>query len=46
MSRVNPSRFSSLKGKEKDVSTINFKIQRHLEDRELKEARSKFNTVD
>ena len=55
MSRANPTRLSSLKGKEKDASKTNFSIytaplrpktQRHLEDRELNQARSKSNTVD
>ena len=54
-SRANPTRLSSLKGKEKDVSKKNFSIyiaplrpktQRRLEDRELNQARSKPNTVN
>ena len=56
ISRASPTRLSSLKGKEKDVSTKIFfsiyiaplrpKIQRRLEDRELNQARSKSDTVD
>jgi len=51
---VNPTRHSSLKGKEKDVTKkiiiMNIarspKIQRHFEDRELNQARSKPNIVN
>jgi len=54
MSRANPTRFSSLKGKEKDVSKkcsicvapLRPKPQRRLEDRELNQARSKPNVVN
>ena len=57
MSRANPTRLSSLKGKEKDVSKKNFSTgiytaplrpntQRCLEDRELNQARSKPDTVN
>jgi len=55
MSRANPTRLSSLKGIEKDVSEKKFNIyiapwrpktQRRLEDRELNQARSKPDTVD
>jgi len=52
---ANPTRLSSLKGKEKDVSKKNFSIyiatlrpktQRRLEDRDLNQARSKPDTVN
>jgi len=48
MSRANPTRLSSLKGKEKDASKtpLRPKTQRSLEDRELNQARSKPNTVN
>ena len=55
MSRANPTRLSSLKGKEKNVRKKKFSIytaprrpktQRCLEDRELNQARSKPDTVN
>jgi len=55
MSRANPTRLSSLKSKEKDVSKKKFfstytaplrLTQRRLEDRELNQARSKPDTVN
>ena len=55
-SRANPTRLSSLKVKEKDVSKKNYfsiyiaplrpKTQRRLEDRQLNQARSKPDTVN
>jgi len=56
MSRANPTRLNSLKGKEKDVSKKKFfciyiaplrpKTQRRLEDRELNQATLKPDTVN